>query len=227
MCNLHNQTLVYIATSNTAIRKSTATPIRATTSTNVERRHEKKAWQFRFFRIRFSVSFKTDFQFLSKSIFEMLLFPSFYAKKCFHGRFFCYVWHAINAEIWPSVTQTSVIYQTTSKDNIPVLPRSTKICSVLYLCLLFLLKSPVLKCLLSNITLLFIVVICKSSQWLIRPSLLRALCESSSIVCIVLMAIRIPSPGLYFTCHSSSGIRERYFFSFLSFLCFRYSLLIS
>ena len=88
MCNLHTQALVYIVMSNTAIRKSNATPIRATTSTNVERRQEKKAWQFRFFRIQFSVSFKTDFQFLSKSIFEMLLFPSFYAKKCVHGRFF-------------------------------------------------------------------------------------------------------------------------------------------
>ena len=62
MCNLHNQALVYIATSNTAIRKSTATPIRATTSTNVERRHEKKHGN--------SVSFEFDFQFLSKLTFS-------------------------------------------------------------------------------------------------------------------------------------------------------------
>ena len=104
MPNLHNQAIVYTATSKTVIRKSNETPIRATTNTNVERQHEKKASQFSFFRNQFLVSFETDFQFLSKPTLEMLLFPSLYAKKCVHSRFF-YVWHAMNAEFWPSVIQ--------------------------------------------------------------------------------------------------------------------------
>ena len=88
MPNLHNQAIVYTATSKTVIRKSNETPIRATTNTNVERQHEKKASQFSFFRNQFLVSFETDFQFLSKPTLEMLLFPSLYAKKCVHSRFF-------------------------------------------------------------------------------------------------------------------------------------------
>ena len=61
MCNLHDQALVYTATLNIVIRKTNATPIRAATNTNVERRHEKKASQFSFFRNQFSVSFESDF----------------------------------------------------------------------------------------------------------------------------------------------------------------------
>ena len=47
MSDLLNQALVYTATSNTAIRKSSATPIRAKTNANVERRHEKKTSQLK------------------------------------------------------------------------------------------------------------------------------------------------------------------------------------
>ena len=54
MCNLHNQALVYAATLNTAIRKTNATPIRATINTNVEKRCEKKKYHN-------SVSFESDF----------------------------------------------------------------------------------------------------------------------------------------------------------------------
>ena len=50
MSDLLNQALVYTATSNTAIRKSNATPKRAKTNANIERRHEKKASQFSFFQ---------------------------------------------------------------------------------------------------------------------------------------------------------------------------------
>ena len=72
MCNLHNQALVYTAMSNTAIQKSNATPIRATTNTNVERLHEKNASQFSFFGNWFSVSYETEFQFLMKQNFSFL-----------------------------------------------------------------------------------------------------------------------------------------------------------
>ena len=63
---LLNQALIYTVTSNTAIRKSNATPIRAKTDTNVDRRHDKK---------------NIPLQFLSKPIFEMFLFPPLDAKK--------------------------------------------------------------------------------------------------------------------------------------------------
>ena len=79
MCNLHNQALVYAATLNTAIRKTNATPIRATINTNVEKRCEKK-------KHHNSVSFETNFQFLSKAIFEIFLSTSFYAKKYVQSR---------------------------------------------------------------------------------------------------------------------------------------------
>ena len=69
MCNLHNQALVCTAMSNTAIRKSNATPIRATTNTNVERMHEKKHHNSVSFETD-SVSYETEFQFLSKLIFS-------------------------------------------------------------------------------------------------------------------------------------------------------------
>ena len=48
MGDLLDQTLVYTATSNTAIRKSSATPISAETNTNVERQHEEKTFHSNF-----------------------------------------------------------------------------------------------------------------------------------------------------------------------------------
>ena len=91
----------------------------------------------------------------------------------------------------------------------------------------FLWKSPVLKYLFSRITLLFIAIICKVLDWLISPSLLIALCESSRIVPTVPITIPTTSPVLHFACHNSSGIWKWYFLSFSSFLWCRYSLLDS
>ena len=114
MSSLHNQVLVYTATSNTAIRKSTATPIRAKPSNrNVERPHKEKTSHFSFFQNRF---LKCSYSTLSwlKSLFTIA---------------FIYTWHPIIQELslfsWP---KTCVIYLTKSKDNIPLLPRSTENC---------------------------------------------------------------------------------------------------
>ena len=104
MCNLHNQTLIYTATLNAAILKSNATPIRATTNANVETKKKMRKNHHN------SVSFKIDFQFPLKPTFSFFRFfkcfySPFFAKKSIPDRFFCYVWHAINVEIWPLVTQ--------------------------------------------------------------------------------------------------------------------------
>ena len=53
MSDLFNQALVYTATLNTAIRKSSATPVIPKLNRNVEKWHEEKTSYFSFFQNRF------------------------------------------------------------------------------------------------------------------------------------------------------------------------------